>query len=498
MPVFAKALAGETGQTVHDQHLAWRLRQAGALGDRRPATADVVTLALADDVDAIATRADSLPANWQAPAAAQQRALHLDHRVPGAQGQPKGIRDWPDLVKPGVRSSRRTRRPPAARAGTTSRPGPRRCKQHGGDEGEGPRNSCRALQQRAGARHRRARRHHHLRRSAASATCCIAWENEAQLASKEFGEDKFEIVYPSLVDPGRAAGGAGRSERRPQRHAQGCAEAYLECLYTPEAQEIARASISIARATPAAGSHAARFPELKLVTIDELRRLGQGAARAFRRGRHLRPDLHAGDDELRPSPAGDAARPPGLRAALRHHHGLCLSLIVLVPLAALVLRDAGELGLAGLWQAVADAARRWRRCGSPSAPPFARRRSSTCFGLLRRLGAGPLPLSRARLLDALVDLPFALPTAVAGIALTALYAPNGWLGALLAPLGIKVAYTPLGILVALVFVGLPFVVRTCSRCSTDSTRDRGGLRDPRRHPPPDLVRVILPTLRRRC
>jgi sulfate transport system permease protein len=65
-----------------------------------------------------------------------------------------------------------------------------------------------------------------------------------------------------------------------------------------------------------------------------------------------------------------------------------------------------------------------------------------------------------RIVDALVDLPFALPTAVAGIALTALYAPNGWVGRLVAPLGLKVAYTPLGIWVALTFIGLPFVVRT--------------------------------------
>jgi sulfate transport system permease protein len=65
-----------------------------------------------------------------------------------------------------------------------------------------------------------------------------------------------------------------------------------------------------------------------------------------------------------------------------------------------------------------------------------------------------------RMVDSLIDLPFALPTAVAGIALTALYAGNGWIGALLEPLGIKVAFTPLGIVVALVFIGLPFVVRT--------------------------------------
>lgn len=65
-----------------------------------------------------------------------------------------------------------------------------------------------------------------------------------------------------------------------------------------------------------------------------------------------------------------------------------------------------------------------------------------------------------RIVDALVDLPFALPTAVAGIALTAIYAPNGWIGKHLEPLGIKVAFTPLGVVIALTFIGLPFVVRT--------------------------------------
>jgi sulfate/thiosulfate transport system permease protein len=65
-----------------------------------------------------------------------------------------------------------------------------------------------------------------------------------------------------------------------------------------------------------------------------------------------------------------------------------------------------------------------------------------------------------RILDAVVDLPFALPTAVAGIALTALYAPNGWIGQLLKPFGIKIAFTPVGIIIALIFVGLPFIVRT--------------------------------------
>jgi len=76
-----------------------------------------------------------------------------------------------------------------------------------------------------------------------------------------------------------------------------------------------------------------------------------------------------------------------------------------------------------------------------------------------------------KIVDALVDLPFALPTAVAGISLTALYAPNGWLGAPLAEHGIRVAFTPTGILVALIFIGLPFVVRTVQPVLEDVNRE---------------------------
>ena len=76
-----------------------------------------------------------------------------------------------------------------------------------------------------------------------------------------------------------------------------------------------------------------------------------------------------------------------------------------------------------------------------------------------------------RIIDALVDLPFALPTAVAGIALTTLYSQNGWLGKLLAPLGIKVAFPPLGVLVALTFIGLPFVVRTVQPVLEEAERE---------------------------
>jgi sulfate transport system permease protein len=82
------------------------------------------------------------------------------------------------------------------------------------------------------------------------------------------------------------------------------------------------------------------------------------------------------------------------------------------------------------------------------------------FGLLAAWVLTRYTFPGKRIVDALIDLPFALPTAVAGIALTAIYAPNGWIGSILEPHGIKVAFTPLGVVVALTFIGLPFVVRT--------------------------------------
>ena len=100
-----------------------------------------------------------------------------------------------------------------------------------------------------------------------------------------------------------------------------------------------------------------------------------------------------------------------------------------------------------------------------------------------------------RLVDAMVDLPFALPTAVAGIALTALYAPNGWLGQLLAPLGVHVAYTPLGIVVALMFIGLPFVVRTVQPVLEDlDTEVEQAAATLGANSPQIFVRIVLPTV----
>ncbi len=171
-----------------------------------------------------------------------------------------------------------------------------------------------------------------------------------------------------------------------------------------------------------------------------------------------------------------------------------LGTIVVIPLAALALRP-WELGLFGLIDSLSD------------ARVLASLRLSFGAALLAALVDLPLGLALAwavvrmnwpgrRLLDALVDMPFALPTAVAGIALTALFAPNGWVGAPLAQLfGWSVAFTPAGVAVALMFVGLPFIVRTVEPVMRDLAKDAeeaaatlGATRSQ------TLRRVVLPAL----
>jgi sulfate transport system permease protein len=137
---------------------------------------------------------------------------------------------------------------------------------------------------------------------------------------------------------------------------------------------------------------------------------------------------------------------------------LYLSLIVLFPLATLLWRSS-ELGFGGLY-AVASEPRVAAALRTTFSLSFAAAFIDLIFGLIVAWVLTRYEFPGRRLFDAFVDLPFALPTAVAGISLAALYAPNGWFGAYLAEIGVKVAFTRLGILVALIFIGLPFVVRT--------------------------------------
>jgi sulfate/thiosulfate transport system permease protein len=137
---------------------------------------------------------------------------------------------------------------------------------------------------------------------------------------------------------------------------------------------------------------------------------------------------------------------------------LYLSLIVLIPLLTLPAKTA-SLSAGEVWNVVSDprvvASYRLSVGASLVAASV-----NAVFGFLLAWVLVRYPFPGRRVVDALIDLPFALPTAVAGIVLTTIYAPNAWLGALLARFGIQVAFTPLGVTIALIFIGLPFVVRT--------------------------------------
>ncbi len=142
-----------------------------------------------------------------------------------------------------------------------------------------------------------------------------------------------------------------------------------------------------------------------------------------------------------------------------------LSLIVLIPLSAVFIKSLG-IGWEGLWEILSSERIQKSLQLSFSAAIFAAL-VNVVFGLLLAWCLVRYSFPGKRLVDALVDLPFALPTAVAGIALTSLYAPTGWIGQYLEPIGIKVAYTPIGITLALIFIGLPFVVRTVQPVLSD-------------------------------
>jgi len=137
---------------------------------------------------------------------------------------------------------------------------------------------------------------------------------------------------------------------------------------------------------------------------------------------------------------------------------LYLSLIVLIPLSATFLKTAA-MSWGQFWSTVTEprALASYRLSFGASLIGAA---INMVFGMLAAWVLVRYSFPGKRVVDAMVDLPFALPTAVAGITLTAVFARNGWIGSYLEPLGIKVAFTPLGVVVALTFIGLPFVVRT--------------------------------------
>lgn len=159
---------------------------------------------------------------------------------------------------------------------------------------------------------------------------------------------------------------------------------------------------------------------------------------------------------------------PGFNLALAYTLSY-LCLIVLIPLAALVWRTL-DLGWAGFWQAISSdrvVASYQLTFGMAAAAASV----NAVFGLIVAWVLVRYRFPGKKIIDALIDLPFALPTAVAGITLASLYAPNGWLGQWFTPYDIKIAYTPIGIFIALTFIGLPFVVRTVQPILEESERE---------------------------
>jgi sulfate/thiosulfate transport system permease protein len=142
-----------------------------------------------------------------------------------------------------------------------------------------------------------------------------------------------------------------------------------------------------------------------------------------------------------------------------------LSLIVLIPLSAVFIKSLG-IGWDGLWE-ILSSERILKSLQLSFSAALIAAFVNVVFGVLLAWCLVRYSFPGKRIVDALVDLPFALPTAVAGIALTSLYAPTGWIGQYLEPIGIQVAYTPIGITLALIFIGIPFVVRTVQPVLSD-------------------------------
>jgi sulfate transport system permease protein len=170
-----------------------------------------------------------------------------------------------------------------------------------------------------------------------------------------------------------------------------------------------------------------------------------------------------------------------------------LSLIVLIPLSAIFLKTA-TMHWARFWEVV-TAPRVLASYKLTFGASFCAALINAVFGFIVAWVLARYQFPGKRVVDALVDLPFALPTAVAGIALTSLYAENGWLGRYLQPLGIKVAFTPLGVLVALTFIGLPFIVRSVQPVLEDLDREiEEAAASLGANPWQRFTRVIFPTV----
>lgn len=305
----------------------------------------------------------------------------------------------------------------------------------------------------------------------------LSWENEAWLIEKEF-PGKTTIVYPSisiLAEPPVAV----VAKNAAKHGTAALAKAYLEFLYTDEAQEIAGQNGYRSRDPAIAAKFRDKLPEIPLVTIDRDFG-GWGAAQKVHFDDGGTFDQVAGSRGCIPPKTIITKQRvlPGFGLSMGFSI-LYLSLVILIPLTALFLK-AANLGWSEWWHLLTSprvvAATKLTFGASAAAAGV-----SVVLGLLVTWMLVRYEFPGRRLLDAMVDLPFALPTAVAGITLTQIYAPNGWIGSFFSrgaawtiatfhPTGWwgevlagwaekGAAYSPLGVFIALAFIGFPFVVR---------------------------------------
>ena len=286
---FAKHWKEKTGDgvTIQQSH-GGSGKQARAVIDGLQA--DVVTLALAYDVDAIAEKAKLFPPDWQKRLPNNSAPYTSTINFLVRKGNPKGIRDWDDLVKPGVsvitpnpKTSGGARWNYLAAWGFA-------LKKSGGDDSKA-REFIARLYRNVPVLDSGARGSTTTFAQRGIGDVLISWENEAFLAVKEFGADKLEIVTPSLTI--LAEPPVTVVDRVAKRHGtEAVAKAYLEFLYSDAGQEIAGRNFYRPRSGEVAAKYAAVFPKVELFTIDEVVwRLAEGAKDPLRRRRRVRPGL---------------------------------------------------------------------------------------------------------------------------------------------------------------------------------------------------------------
>jgi sulfate transport system substrate-binding protein len=264
---FAKAYQAKTGQSVTiQQSHGGSGKQARSVIDGL--AADVVTLALAADIDALHANGSLVPADWQKrfPNNSSPYTSTINFLV--RKGNPKGIKDWDDLIKPGVAVITPNPKTSGGARWNLLAAWGYALKKSGGDESKakefvtklyknvpvldsGARGATTTFVQRG------------------LGDVLIAWENEAYLSLKEFGSDKFEIVYPStsiLAEPPVAV----VDKVVDKKGTREAATAYLEYLYSPEGQEIAARNFYRPRSAQVLQKHASQFPKLDLFTVAEV------------------------------------------------------------------------------------------------------------------------------------------------------------------------------------------------------------------------------------